>query len=967
MSFKSSVTGLDNWLDRKLDKLPEPKRKRRPDDYERGIKSRLRRASTTIKSLDDMGDRVAGRMTARMKERGGLEAFYDKLLNRPIMSIMIVLLITGISTIPAQAILTNMRGDLESYLPGNDPATNTLKEVNKDWTTDSVIIYVEVPKGSGLNITSVEVLKEMSAVEGDALNSNRTDWRLRGADWNLTDRGKRDNITAVLSISSVIKTINATPSLLSNAIKIEFPALPKLPPLPGNYSIPTQNTVNKILAQIDPMLLKMLVVDKDKNGVYDTAAIILMIKRGSDPAKIVPEVDELIKFRAKAAGHSTPYTIMTNTGPYTVIQKMQGRTIFEFLKVLPFLVIFLMCVLFFFHRNIRVIPITLAPVGLALGMTLGITGLVSTIWPGTFIITPQIALVIPVLLALGIAYGLYISNRYVEETTGTPKEKMIVTVKAMNNALFLSAFAEFIGFASLMFGTLPPIFTMGFSLAIGIMLTYMFTMLVIPPMVMVLGYEKKVEFSAWSSFAPVPSSNRKKILAIALILTLISVITIPMIQFDADYLGMMPSDDPSVVKMTEYSNVMGGGMMGMVVVRANAERYEPLDVTDSVEQDMNHVKYSLCLSIVDIMKMVRTPSNITIPIGGGVQFPIQSNISYWDLIQRPPQPIPFGNHNDSQQMYIRIFYNTLGPEMEWMFLNPSKTKMLIYVFQPNLDIPQLKVAVGGIDSIIDQRGAYFSGGTMSHLTGVGALTLAINDLIIVGSLQTLALSIFLCWAVLAIVFRSWKIGLMTMIPCLLVISYEPLTLVGMNIPLSIVTVMIGSIAIGTGVDFAIQISQRMTLMGFGIKQVLNTVEHMGVSFVEATTTMIIGFAAVLVAPWPASAGAGVFGLPFTLGVGINSVKQFVLMIMLLLIFNAVCALFVLPAIYTIVIRFREADRKRKLETAKMAKRIQFEKELPADLEAEMEEVSASDSEEQGKERTYVVKRVVDEEEIPKIY
>lgn len=962
MSF---MKGLDSYIDGKLDKLPEPKNKKRPSPRQRGVGSRWQRAQTTIKSLDDMGDRVAGRMASRVKGKGGLEGFYDKILSRPAMVIAVVVLLTAISAIPAQAILTNMRGDLEIYLPVGHPATLTLAEVNKDWTTDTVIIYVEA--APGYNITSVDVLREMSAVEGDALNEGNSDWRLRGADWARGDDGKIDNVTAVLSISSMVKTFNESAKNFYKALNMEFPALPGMQTLPGNYSIPQQSTTDKIIALIPRADLKSMVADKDGDGIYDRAAIMLMIRRGSSPDKIVKEVDELIKSRAQASHHGHPLTTMTNTGPYTVIQKMQGRTIFELIKVLPFLIAFLMIVLFFFHRNWKVWLITLIPVCLALAMTLGLTGLANMIAPSTFIISPQLSLVIPVLLALGIAYGLYVSNRYVEETKGSPKQKMIVTVKAMNNALFLSAITEFIGFASLMVGTLPPIFTMGFSLSIGILLTYALTMLVTPPLIMIIGYEKRIEFSAWGTFASWPSSNRKKIIAIALVITAISAIfMMPLIKFDADYLAMMPADDISVVKMNEYSKIMNGGMIGMVVVRANVEKFDTLYITDLVENDMNKVKYSSCMSIVDIMKIMKTPDSVTIPVLGQPTIMIPANVSYWDLVQLQDHWLP-APHNSTREVYIRLFYNSLGDEMKFMFINHMKTRSLLFVFMPYLNVEDAEKSVGAIDAIIEEKG-HPVGGSMAHLTGVGPLIIAINDLIIEGSLQTLALSIFLCWALLSVWFRSWKIGLMTIIPCVIVISYEPLTLVALNIPLSIVTVMIGSIAIGTGVDFSIQITQRMVLMGMGIKQVLSTVEHMGVSFVEATATMVLGFAAVLVAPWPAYSGGGPYGLPFTVGVGIDSIRQFIIMIMILLIFNAVMALLVLPAIYTIVIRFRESEEKRRRETAREIRPVDIEKELPAELEAEMEEVRPMREDKRPMTKAERVrKRLEEDEEIPKIY
>jgi predicted RND superfamily exporter protein len=135
------------------------------------------------------------------------------------------------------------------------------------------------------------------------------------------------------------------------------------------------------------------------------------------------------------------------------------------------------------------------------------------------------------------------------------------------------------------------------------------------------------------------------------------------------------------------------------------------------------------------------------------------------------------------------------------------------------------------------------------------------------------------------------VGAITIIPVLTVIALEPGTLVGLGIPLSTITVMIGSIAIGTGVDFSIQISQRVRLGGYKMPAVFGAVEKAGTSFVEATSTMLIGFSMCLF-------------------IQIASIQEFVIMIMILLAYNAVFALVLLPAIYTIWIRRREAREER---------------------------------------------------------
>ena len=56
----------------------------------------------------------------------------------------------------------------------------------------------------------------------------------------------------------------------------------------------------------------------------------------------------------------------------------------------------------------------------------------------------------PILLALGVSYGLHITNRYAEET-GTKDEKIRQSLASTGRAVFLSAVTTVIGFISLTF------------------------------------------------------------------------------------------------------------------------------------------------------------------------------------------------------------------------------------------------------------------------------------------------------------------------------------------------------------------------------------------------------------------------------------------------------------------------------------------------------------------------------------
>ena len=80
----------------------------------------------------------------------------------------------------------------------------------------------------------------------------------------------------------------------------------------------------------------------------------------------------------------------------------------------------------------------------------------------------------PILLALGVSYGLHITNRYAEED-GSRSQKMRASMQSTGRAVFLSAVTTVIGFISLIFTPMAPIQTVGIALSGGIVVVYILT------------------------------------------------------------------------------------------------------------------------------------------------------------------------------------------------------------------------------------------------------------------------------------------------------------------------------------------------------------------------------------------------------------------------------------------------------------------------------------------------------------
>jgi predicted RND superfamily exporter protein len=629
---------------------------------------------------------------------------------------------------------------------------------------------------------------------------------------------------------------------------------------------------------------------------------------------------------------------MTITGPIPMTRAITERTYSEMSKVLPAALALVAASLMIFHRNIKIVIITGLPVMCALAITFGMLGLLDVV------LTPQVTLVAPILVALGVAYGLYIANRYSEEKHPDKKERVTSAVRTTGKAVFLSALTTSIGFGSLMTVDMIPLRMLGLGLSMGIMICWAVTMLTVPSLVLWLNYEKRAKEAHLTKLARTPRRHRKKILVAALSITLISVALIPSVQANLDSMGMSPQDEPVVAKMNEYAAEFGGGQLGLVLAKGSPA-IEDEEVFDYSLKDIrvlnqmnafelaingdpsvpgaDGVQNARALGIVDIMKMVKVPDFTTsdeyqalldlYEIGPGygsayVDSVIKNeivNTSFWDVIHHNL----IAESSTVQQSFISIFYNTLPGETRGMMVTEDYARTVVYIDMPTMDVVATEKSVDGVNEATMNNNNLPI--TITKLTGFGAIMVAVNNLLITNSLIATVIALALVFVVLAIVFRtpgtrwmeSTRFSGMTVLPVVMVVLLQPLILrsisqLGVWIDpeqpyflgdLNLFTALIGSIIVGIGIDFGIHMTERIREGGVTHPAVARAVETSGGSFIEATVTMLFGLSAVFV-------------------INIPAIREFILMIMILLTASMLAAILVLPAIYSVFINWKESKR-----------------------------------------------------------
>ncbi|MFL2946977.1 MAG: RND family transporter [Candidatus Poseidoniales archaeon] len=895
-------------------------------------------------------------------------SFFGALTRFPALTVVLCLIITGFLAYhsgitdnweslhgPDGHQSMNVNGDLAAFLPEGSQVAADIAEVEEDWTTNVMIIYVESEK---FNITNQGILSQMDELE-------------RLLNYQVSDDGDEDNIIYILSISSVVKEINSSvPRVVDSFVQNAAQACPfaeqaceaaaqnisntinENDELIGGYSIPDDQTrINQIIGELPENARDKLVRDvgKTENGTlvseestygWNRAVIIVGVADNDvDTAKLIEDTQDKIDALAKENcwkadkdpkglcpdldGDGKPDYIglvMTLTGPTPITNAVTEYTFILFWEIFPVGVVAVALVLFLFHcdvlqtgriqwiQGIKVVIIAGLPTLCSVFATLGLIG-----WTN-YEVTMTVIIVGPIILALGVSYGLHITNRYAE-SKGTPKEKMALALQSTGRAVFLSACTTVIGFVSLILTPMAPIKTVGVSLAGGIIIVYLFTMVMVPNLTMLLDLQKPSHPPPQIFVAAVRAPIRwnKVALCIFMILMLFSsVVSRENIIEDVNLLEMAPQDEPAVDKMITYSEEFEGGQVGMILVKADIEAepelltpgndegqkdpFENLQKIENLTNMSNNVDQTTAVSIAFLIKSVGASVNVSgretigqlcapmpdVPkevcnILFGGEF--NESATFWTVLMELDRDQSLGT--EIQSFLISVFYDGLTPELRHFFVSKDFQRSLIYIDMPFMPVKQTETAAALINEAADERDGF--GFEPSALIGVAAVTIDVNNLIVDSQWQSLGFALLFTVITLGFVFRDARYAVLTTLPVVFTVAMQWYVMDAFSVTLSLVTVMIGSILVGVGVDFSIHIANRVRELGGSLEAIQNSCASTGMSLFEAFVVTSAGLMTAYLIPIPA-------------------LKPFVTVIIILLVFAALSALLLLPAIYALFVK-----------------------------------------------------------------
>ena len=847
--------------------------------------------------------------------------------------------VDGTSIKPEDEPSLNVNGDLDVYLPEGSPVLESIKDVEENWSTNVMIIYIHSPEKP---IDDRRILQEMSYVE-TKLNPRLSD--------------PTDDVIYALSLSTVVKEVNSSLPRIQDAFVDELVAeicppndencigqtagdlvkdlLDLGDPIWGNYSIPSQTTIDTIVNEMyeddgspSPGLDKMA-RDTDGDGFLDKAVIIIAVDETKTAKEVIDKTQEILDNISKEKRpceydqNGAPVGAdlcdwedlgisMTLTGPVPITNAVTEFSFKLFWQIFPLAIVLVALGLFVFHSDVlqtgtwrplqgfKVVVIAGLPTLCSVFWTLGIMGYTG------YEVTMTVIIVGPILLALGVSYGLHITNRYAEET-GTKDEKIRQSLASTGRAVFLSAVTTVIGFISLTFTPMKPIETVGIALSGGIVIVYFLTMTMVPNLTLLLDLRKPKHppLPVFEKVVQVPIKWSKGVIAVFMVLIFVSGFWGQgNVEENIDLLGMAPEDEASVVTMKQYSKDFNAGQVGMILIEGDisgdadpteGEPVEKLLGISALEDKLNTIEQTNAVSIVFLMKSVGLGANVSgTPLWNLTDNPLvpedlkdalepylnrqyNEDVTFWEILTAPRAN---GTENvRAEGFLLDVFYSSLTDETRGLFISDDYSRNLIYVDMPFVPVAETAEAVAQVNEYTsrDYEGDIYAG----DLTGVAATAIAVNELIVGSQWSSLGFAVALTLMTLAIVFKDIRFSFWTTAPVIATVALQWLVMWQMDVSLSLVTVMIGSILVGVGVDFSIHIANRIRELGGGIEAIRTSTVSTGMSLFEAATVTTLGMVTAYQIPIP-------------------EIKPFITVIIILLWIAAASALILLPAIFVLL-------------------------------------------------------------------
>ncbi len=526
--------------------------------------------------------------------------------------------------------------------------------------------------------------------------------------------------------------------------------------------------------------LKNYVLSKElyRNLVSSDGRVTLIMCRlseGVDKVKVAREIKKIVE------AENLKEKVYYGGLPFQMID--MNELIIDDLKILtPLVGLVIIIILFLSFKNIIGVVVPFLGVALSVIWTFGTMAILKI--PLTIISNT-----IPVILtAIGSAYGIHILNKFREDIDIVDvKERSRIALSEVGLAVFLAGVTTIAGFLSFVSGSyLIMIKEFGIFTGVGVLYALLISLTFLPSILSLLRWAEKTDriskeksdYKLAFKITRLISKTRYAILILTLVALIVSVIGIFKISREVSILEYFKPE--TNVRATEemLKKNFGGSLPLYILVKGDIQSPEVLEEMNRVEE------------FLKTMPDVHNPQSIV------------DVIEEMNYVMGEGRKIP-----DIREKVSNLMFLIEGEEIFSQLVSPDKDEALIQAMVTYESSAKISKIVKQIENYF--ASANNKGFVEFKQTGMPLIYKHLDDAIMKSQIQSLILALVFVFVIMVILLKSFRGGLVGIVPVSLTIAIVYGFMGYYGIPLDIATVLIASVSLGMGIDYSIHFMNRL--------------------------------------------------------------------------------------------------------------------------------------------------------------
>ncbi|MCM8813613.1 MAG: MMPL family transporter [Candidatus Omnitrophica bacterium] len=593
----------------------------------------------------------------------------------------------------------------------------------------------------------------------------------------------------VKNIPGVISRELIAPSIKDNIRQGELGSVIFERLMPGPITTAEEALRIRAEAQDNPMFNGTLVSEDGK-----ALCLYLPIEQKNMSYRISQEVFAIVKqFFGEEKYHITGLPVAEDTFGVEMFKQMAVSA------PLAGLIIFLL--MWWFFRSLTLI---MSPMLVAIATVLITMGLLIGFGFPVHIMSSMIPIF---LMPIAVLDCVHILSSFFEQyrRLGKRDPAVFAVMDELFTAMLYTSLTSAVGFFSLSFSDIPPVQAFGVFVAIGVMVAWLLTMTFIPAYIALLNEEKLRKIHAPAGEGGEASDLlgralaglRRFILARSRLIVVLSVVVVIVSGYGISRITV--NDNPvrwftagHRIRIADevLNHHFGGTYTAYLILEAHdksAEIFKEPEMLRYIERLQRYLAeqgdVGKSTSLVDVVKKV-----------------------YMELLGGQPENYRIPDTKAAVSQCLISYENSHKPDDLWHMTTPDAAKLNLWIQLKSGDNRDMDRVVRQVESFLGSQAAPFA--LEHHWAGLTYINLVWQNKMVVGMLVNFFGSFIIVFFMMAFLFRSAALGLISMIPLTITIVfiYSLLGFFGKDYDMPVA--VLSALTLGLSIDYAIHFIQR---------------------------------------------------------------------------------------------------------------------------------------------------------------